>query len=156
MTRPFLDACIGGTFQAMHAGHQRYIDIAFGIAEHVHIWLSSTVYARSIKPYPVSAYSDRRKRLVAYLEEKGYSDRVTVRELNEHHAVREFLFASSIDVVVVEPKYFIEFTGYAEERELRGHDPMCVLLKFRTTEHGIDLSSRTFVGSADADDIQSN
>lgn len=140
---PFEVTTIGGTFNAMHIGHRRYIEIAFGVAHWVYIHLTSDELARAIKPYRVKHFAERQKQIEQFLEEAGWRHRAEIRVLQSDHQLRAFCLTTDLSIAVVEPAYLDQFKGMNEARRALGSEEYCILVKPRTrTGDDDDLSSR--------------
>ena len=64
----FKRAVIGGTFDTMHKGHKKIIDIGFTISKSVAIGLTSDSFANRFRISRVLSYSKREKTLREYLK----------------------------------------------------------------------------------------
>lgn len=135
-------ATIGGTFDAMHAGHQRYIDLAFFLARRVAIHVTSDAYAARLKPYQPKPYAVRVQQITAYVLNRGWSERSSILTVDSPEEVARFCVEHPIDVAVVEPRYFRFFLRIRREILKKDVREFCLLLKPRTQlRPGVDLSS---------------
>jgi len=65
----FEKAVIGGTFDVLHKGHKKILEIGFQISNSVIIGLTSDEFANRFRAVETSPYEDRRKSLEEFLEE---------------------------------------------------------------------------------------
>jgi cytidyltransferase-like protein len=140
---PFDTATVGGTFHAMHIGHKRYLEIAFGVAHWVYIHITADEFANALKPYTVKPFDVRRKQIEDVLEECGWRHRAEIRTLESNGDLRCFCLNTDLSIAVVEPAYLEQFRHLNAERRSKGLEEYCILLKPRTRIAGdLDLSSR--------------
>jgi cytidyltransferase-like protein len=138
----FSKVTMGGTFNAFHVGHQRYLEIGCRIARQVVVHVTTDAFATVLKPYRIRPYSERAERVIAFIKQKGFSERVEIRPLDSNEQVRDFCLDSLPSVAVVEPAYLALFQDINIELRLRKLDEMCILIKPRTVISGVELSSR--------------
>jgi len=75
---------IGGTFDRLHLGHERMLNIAFKVGQHVKIGLvvpealGTKEYLASILPYET-----RKATLLRFLESNGYSKRAEIVKIDD-------------------------------------------------------------------------
>ena len=67
-------ACVGGTFDLLHAGHKRLLARAFALAERVKIGVMES----ADKNHEVQPYHERRKTVIDFLRSKGWLSRAEV------------------------------------------------------------------------------
>lgn len=139
--RLFRLACVGGTFETIHAGHKRLLDEAFKQSDHVLIGLTSDELASKLnKPYNVSPYRCREKRLRAYLDSM-YKKRYSIVKLDDVYGV-------AADMAELEAIFVTEETRpRAEEinsiRASKGLKPLSiVIVPFVLADDGEPISSR--------------
>jgi cytidyltransferase-like protein len=140
-TKPFRTATVGGTFQAMHLGHRRYLELTLSLAKTVHISLTSDRYASALKDYPVAPFDVRHKEVQSFLDSIGASNRAEIHELKSMDQLQDFVLTSPLDVAVVELQYLELFQTFNRLRSGRGMDEYCIVLKPRTKVDGFDISS---------------
>jgi cytidyltransferase-like protein len=139
---PFTLASIGGTFNSLHQGHKRYIEIAFKSALNVYIQLSSDKLAQEIKHYNVYSYHERLNKLETYLNERGWNGRYSIFILESRAKLREVILDNEFDLAVVEPAYFADFLEYNSYRTGFGKQQLCLIYKPRSVDQlGHDISS---------------
>jgi len=139
--RLFRLACIGGTFETIHAGHRRLFDEAFKRSDYVLVGLTSDELVSKLgKPYDVSPYRDREERLRIYLDSM-YKGRYNIVKLNDVYGV-------AIDIAELEAIFVTEETK-ARAKEInsirisRGMKPLeIVVVPFVLAEDGKPISSR--------------
>lgn len=139
---PFKLASIGGTFNALHTGHKRYIEIAFLTAEKVIIQLTSDKMAKRIKHYQVHSYNERLEQLSSHLDQQGWTNRYQVLQLDSKKQLENFILNSTFDVAVVEPAYFEDFVEYNKHLNHLKKNKICIIYKPRTVDRsGNEISS---------------
>lgn len=138
--RLFRLACVGGTFETIHAGHRRLLEEAFKGSDYVLIGLTSDELALKLgKPYKVSPYMDRENMLRTYLDSR-YRGRYSIVKLSDVYGV-------AIDVAELEAIFVTEETrARAEEinriRVSRGLNPLeIVIVPLVLAEDGRPISS---------------
>jgi cytidyltransferase-like protein len=141
MPPPFKIATVGGTFQALHEGHKRYLVIALAVAERVHIWITSDEYARYTKPYDVLPYPERKARVEQFLRDTNVIHRTVVHELASVRTLAEFVTRSEVDVAVVEPRYLAPFQRLSDRCRAKRGAELAILVKPRTRLGEEELSS---------------
>jgi len=82
--KTYTHSILGGTFDHLHSGHEKFIGAAFADSERVTIGLTSESFSKtkdffySIEPYVV-----REKALVSFLEKRGFLKRSKIIEIND-------------------------------------------------------------------------
>ena len=136
-------ATIGGTFDALHAGHQEYIRLAFEYADRVFIYVNSDEYARPQKCYEVQPLALRISQLRAYLRNLGISDSTyEIRRLNALKELEQDFQNEEIHLAVVVPEYYPLVQNLNQLRIQNNQKPVLILVKERTrdSQNG-DISS---------------
>lgn len=138
----FRVATVGGTFNRLHPGHTRYIDVALRLARRVCVHVSSNEFAHNSKTYEPRNYQERVGRLEEHLAAIGALHRCQLRRLDSREQLEAFVLTTpELDLAVVEPQYYDFFLGLAKQRESSGLDPLYLLVKVRTMLEGQELSS---------------
>lgn len=138
---PFSTATVGGTFDALHAGHERYLEIGCSLAYNVHVHLTSDEFAAVLKSYPVKPFEVRRSQLLAFFEKRACADRVEIHALHSNDELRAFAIAERVGVAVVEPAYVTLFLEINRQRRALGIAELCLLIKPRSEDADGELSS---------------
>lgn len=73
---------LGGTFDIIHKGHKRLLEVAFKMSEHIIIGISSDEFAIKRGKILINDYEERLNRLREILE-KDYSKRYTLIRLDD-------------------------------------------------------------------------
>lgn len=134
-TKSHTIACIGGTFDALHAGHKEYIQMAFAAADFVLIYLASNRCVQREKKYDVRSYDDRCLRLLHYLTESGIPpSRYQIRQLKTKKQLFTDLAAESFHLAIVAPEYEFIFRRINRMRKKNRVDPVKVIGKKRTCD----------------------
>jgi len=149
--RLFRLACLGGTFEILHAGHRKLLDEAFKYSDYVLVGLTSDELASKLgKLYDVSLYMDREKKLKAYLESK-YKGRYSIVKLDDVYGI-------ATDIAELEAIFVTEETSVrAEEinriRASKGLKPLeVVIVPMVLAEDGKPISStRIKMGEIDSE-----
>jgi cytidyltransferase-like protein len=141
-TRAFRLASIGGTFNALHDGHRKYIKSALQLADDVHIFIADDDYAQKRKPYTPHPLGKRRRALRKYILALHSGERVITQDLRCVEDIETYVRATKdLDVVVTERDYFNWFDEWNEYRKKDGRRCYDILCKERTTVLGTNLTS---------------
>jgi len=81
----FNRAVIGGTFDTMHKGHRKILDIGFKVSKSVVIGLTSDSFANRFRISEVLPYRNREKMLRAYL--KKFKKPFRIVKINDAYGV---------------------------------------------------------------------
>ena len=80
----FREAAVGGTFDVLHAGHERLLSRAFELSRFVYIGVSGDALVPSLKKdHEVRPFSDRRRDLKRFLKAHAWSERSKIVQLKE-------------------------------------------------------------------------
>ena len=92
---------LGGTFDHLHLGHQKFLDKAFSLAEKVNIglmdnpeWLISKKFSLGIE-----SFKKRKSILIKYLKSKQYLERSTIIPLNDIYG--NTIIEKNLDAILV-------------------------------------------------------
>jgi cytidyltransferase-like protein len=100
-------ASIGGTFEAMHRGHVEYLELAFKLADHVLITLTTDNFAQRWKSYKVSSTEERKERLILALKELDADpDRYELQVAQSQEQIEHTLMRPDVDLVVCIEDYY--------------------------------------------------
>ncbi len=114
----FRHSVVGGTFDRLHPGHKKYLEETFEYSENVSIGLTSDGYISRSKTKElkelVQPYDARRRGLENYLEEKGYSERSRVFEIEDE--LGDTLTNESYDAIFVAEEKGVETAGKINSR----------------------------------------
>lgn len=110
----FRHSVVGGTFDRLHSGHKYLIDEAAGNSEMVSIGVTSDAYIASSKTKKelkelILSYDERKRGLEKYIEEKGYSGRSRVLEIDDGFG--DTLRNESYDAIFVAEEKGVETAG---------------------------------------------
>ena len=83
----------------------------------------------------------RCKELEVFLDSMGAVERCECHELSSEAELAKFVIENSLDVAVVEPRYFARFQELNQRRRDEGRPEYCILLKPRTRVGGAEVSS---------------
>ncbi|MDZ7331017.1 MAG: adenylyltransferase/cytidyltransferase family protein [candidate division KSB1 bacterium] len=135
-------AIIGGTFNALHAGHKYYIKLAFDFADEVFILLTADEYARICKSYEVNPYSTRATMLRDYVVQIAEKKNFHIIKMDSEAFLINFCTANDFTMAVIIPEYYSLFQRINNIRVDEGKFPLLLLItqRIRTTE-GFNISS---------------
>jgi pantetheine-phosphate adenylyltransferase len=75
-------ACIGGTFNHIHQGHEKLLETAFSLSDQVLIGLTSQEFALKKRKKKVKPFQQRKKRLKEFLESRGWEQKSEIVKIN--------------------------------------------------------------------------
>ena len=93
----FKKVVLGGTFDVLHKGHQRLLDVGFNVAESVVIGLTSDEFARRFRVNQSPSYEKRKKTLESYVKPLGKPYKIV--EINDSYGVATI--DPEIDCIIV-------------------------------------------------------
>lgn len=93
----FAKVVLGGTFDVLHSGHHRLLDISFNVAESVVIGLTSDEFAKRFRVESTPSYEKRKKKLEDYSSLLGKPYKIV--EINDSYGVATL--DQDIDCIVV-------------------------------------------------------
>ncbi|MDD5111721.1 MAG: pantetheine-phosphate adenylyltransferase [Candidatus Altiarchaeota archaeon] len=93
----FKKAVVGGTFDRMHAGHQKIITTAFGVARSVAIGLTSDEFANRFRSSQTTPYGRRKQAVEEYA--KTFGKPYNVVEISDSYGVATI--DPDIDCIIV-------------------------------------------------------
>lgn len=118
MVARFRHSVVGGTFDRLHPGHKKYLEETFEYSEKVSIGLTSDGYISRSKTKELKElilpYYERRRGIGNYLEEKGYSERSRVFEIDDE--LGDTLTNESYDAIFVAEEKGVETAGKINAR----------------------------------------
>lgn len=114
----FRHSVVGGTFDRLHPGHKKYLEETFEYSEKVSIGLTSDGYISRSKTKEhkelILPYDERKRGLENYLEDKGYSERSRVFEIDDE--LGDTLTNESYDAIFVAEEKRVETAGKINAR----------------------------------------
>jgi cytidyltransferase-like protein len=149
-------ATIGGTFDALHQGHQDYIKLAFAFSDHTVIYLSTNEYLNGKttgrKNYQVRSYEERYNKLAEFIKEIGCENKCEIRRHNHEDDFKssylnEFTNPDVLYMAIVSPEYYTRFLEINRLRETNGMKGILLVVKPRFRFGNTDLSSSSIRGS---------
>jgi pantetheine-phosphate adenylyltransferase len=131
---------VGGTFQYLHEGHAKLIDIAFEIAEDGKVYIGLTSDEMLHKGHSIDYFEKRRANLLHYIEEKGFpNDRYEVTKLNDPYGPT---LEEDFDYIIVSPETYPVALKINRIREEKGKKPLEIVnVEYVMAEDGIPISS---------------
>jgi pantetheine-phosphate adenylyltransferase len=143
---------LGGTFWPLHRGHKTLLQEAFADGLEVFIGLTSDrMIARKNRSGAIPGYGTRKRNLLSYLEEMGYSDRSHIFRIED-----EYGFAvdfPNLQAIAVTERTRTNADKINQRRISRGMDPLDIIqIKLVKAEDGVPISSsRVRAGIIDAE-----
>jgi pantetheine-phosphate adenylyltransferase len=139
---------IGGTFDAMHLGHQEYIRLAFEFGDHVIIYVNSDEYAQGSKEYQITCYEQRVKGLKNFIDRMGLYKSYQIRCLHKQDELKaDYLkdpdLAKKQVLAIVSPEYYSNFLELNRLREAQCLNSFLIMVKPRTRSRPHDILSTT-------------
>ncbi len=137
----FRSIVVAGTFWPIHKGHRAIMERAFNLASEVFIGLTSDSMTRSKElSESIPPYGERKRRLIAYLAERGYLQRAHIFRIED-----EYGFAAdfpSLEAIVVTPETLGNAQKINRRRVSRGMKPLeLVVQEMVLAENGKPISS---------------
>ncbi|MEM2964738.1 MAG: phosphopantetheine adenylyltransferase [Candidatus Bathyarchaeia archaeon] len=84
----FKKVAVGGTFDMLHKGHRKLLEVAFTAGSYVLIGLSSDSFVRKLhKPHKVGSYRARLEALLKFLRAQGWVDRAKIIPIEDRFGV---------------------------------------------------------------------
>jgi len=112
-------AVIGGTFEAFHRGHRRFLRTALEGSSWLVIGITSDEYARSSKGHPVESYRVRAGNVRRFLEKIRCAERVEIVKIDDPYGPS--IEDGRLEAIFVTPENAsrgVEINGLREERGL--------------------------------------
>ncbi|RLF17359.1 MAG: hypothetical protein DRJ66_00935 [Thermoprotei archaeon] len=134
-------ACLGGTFELIHKGHEKLIEVAFSLADKVVIGITSDNLVKSLgKKHPVSPYEVRVKRLKEYLSKKGLLNRAIIVKLNDPYGPS--IHDPNIKAIVVSEETLKRALEIYKIRQKKGLPPISIItVKLVLAKNGRPIST---------------
>lgn len=145
--QPQTKILIGGTFDALHIGHQEYIKFALQQADELLIMLSSDKYIANLKKgkkkYRVKKFKKRAARLHSFIDSLHFNKPVLIEPLFSLNQLQHvFTNGSKITHVVAIPEYLDLFKKYNYTRKKTGKPAVKIVpMKLVCTKNGAKISS---------------
>jgi cytidyltransferase-like protein len=84
----FKKVAVGGTFDMLHKGHRKLLEVAFTVGSHVLIGLTSDSFVKKLrKPHRVGSYRVRLKELLKFLKDQKWLDRAEIIPIEDRFGV---------------------------------------------------------------------
>lgn len=120
-------ACLGGTFDHLHLGHQFFLTEAFKIAQKVIVGLTSDQYTQDkILPETIFKFKKRKQELEAFLKKKGFLKRTQIVKIEGPFSPK--ILNPEIQALIVTEKTKEEAPFLNQKRQEKGLPPLEVML----------------------------
>ncbi len=127
MNQKFKTVVVGGTFDELHKGHKALLLKAFDIGEQVLIGLSTDNLARKLKKnHRVATYTERLKKLKAFLKKQGVLNKAKIVPLNTPYGVT--LSSVYAQALVVSRETEARAKEINQKRNAKGLKPLQVIV----------------------------
>lgn len=119
MTYDYHHVALGGTFDHVHAGHARILDLAFHIGKKVTIGLTTDVFIREKNlAVAIEKFNTRKAGLLTYLRENHLSERAEIISLNDIYGTAAE--DTTFDAIVATRETLPNAVTINKERKKRG------------------------------------
>ena len=133
-------AVIGGTFEAFHRGHRRFLRAALEGSSRLVIGITSDEYARSSKGHPVESYRVRAGNVRRFLRRMGCADRVEIAKIDDPYGPS--IEDGRLEVIFVTPENASRGEEINGLRGERGLPPLKIVgVKFELADDGRPISA---------------
>jgi inosine/xanthosine triphosphatase len=134
-----MKVCLGGTFDVIHEGHKKLLDLAFSLGVPVLIGLTSDRYAKKGRK-EVNTHKVRKKNLEAYLKRKKFKSFELV-SINDSYGPSVSM--KDLDVIVVSEGTVRRARRINKVREAKGMKALKVIVvPFVLADDSVPISSR--------------
>lgn len=150
--KKFKLVAVAGTFDILHLGHKALLSKAFEIGEKVIIGICSDKMVKSMKkPHPVNPYRVRKEKLLEFLKNLGYMDRVRIIQINDPYGPA--ITDKEMEAIVVSEQTEHRAHEINKIRKEKGLHPLKIFsIKMVKAENGGILSStRIRMGEIDSE-----
>jgi pantetheine-phosphate adenylyltransferase len=118
---------LGGSFDHLHAGHERLLQVAFDIGKKVVVGLASDTLLKNKKfKEKLQTFDERKQGLIAFVKKIGRAKDVTIIELND--PMGPAITSPDIDVHVSSEETAPVAQQINEERRKRGLQPLIMVI----------------------------
>jgi len=120
-------ACLGGTFELLHKGHKKLLDVAFYVADKVIIGVTSDEFVKKLnKKHRIRSYDVRVGNILEYLKERGAVHRATIVKLNNPYGPS--IEDPEIEAIVVSEETLHRAFEIYRIREKKGLPPISIIM----------------------------
>lgn len=114
---------VGGTFDELHKGHEKLLELSFEVGERVLVGLSSDELVEALrKPHEVSPYEERKRNLINFLKGRGLLGRAEIIPLKDRYGVT--ISEPGLEALIVGEENRPIAEKINEERVKRGLKPI--------------------------------
>jgi cytidyltransferase-like protein len=132
----------GGTFQGLHLGHRRYLQLGLAMSVKLHVFVATDSYVRQLKTYDPQPYGEREEAVRGFLDSVAAVSRYVIEPLKSDSQLEEWVMETGeLDCAVVETAYVNAFLRLNERRRAEQLDELYLMVKPRTRLGGEDLSA---------------
>jgi pantetheine-phosphate adenylyltransferase len=120
----FKKVVLGGTFDVLHTGHKRLLDVGFSVADSVVIGLTSDEFARRFRVQATPAYDKRKKTLETYVKSLGKPNKIV--EIRDSYGVATI--DPEVDAIVVSEETMLRAEEINTIRFKKNLPKLCVIV----------------------------
>lgn len=140
MARRYSKVATGGTFDQLHAGHERLLDESFAAGDEVVIGLTSDEFARRRGKSPTLSYGEREAALRSYISKRFPGRRYMISKLDD--VFGPGITNPDVQALVASPETAETVELANEMRAARGYPPLeLVTVGWVNAEDGKPIST---------------
>lgn len=123
-TKMFKKVVIGGTFDVIHEGHRKILDVGFQISDSVIIGLTSDEFANRFRAIETSPYDERKKKLEELL--RGFDKTNEIIKIDDAYGIATI--DPDIDCIVVSEETLLRAQEINAVRFKKGIGKLSILV----------------------------
>jgi len=117
---------VGGTFDHLHVGHQKLLNMAFQISKRVLIGLTTDEFVKKLhKPHKTGSYKLRERRIMDFLESCGLLSRSVIMPINNPFGITAD--EKDVDGIIVSRRTIPRARLINRVRKRRGLKPLQII-----------------------------
>ncbi len=122
----YVNVCVAGTFDGLHAGHEALLLRAFAEGERVLIGVTSSAYVQAHKQDGIRIYNDRVVDLTGWIEMHGFTERSTIVSIDD--PFEPAASDASLEALVVSEESKKNGEALNDKRVSRGLSPLVLIV----------------------------